>query len=214
MNTRGETRLHHMAAAPSDPNSQTDASRPGATPRDHTPLQPMGQESTALKLNTMFVMSKSFCTVGRSPRFSGCGWTRDHMSGFAEALPMFKKVRVLDLCYNNFKDEAAEVLASALKATCVLCYWRHRQPIQHFTPGIVQEFRQHQSVGFGLQVKIYESASDVLVCGMVFPSSSHDSCGEQCSLVSLGDCILPVVGVSRMVSWCFIPVNMVSTESI
>ena len=136
-----------MAGAPSDPNSPSDApitrssitSRSRATPRDHTPLQPMEQECTARKINIMFVMFKSVCTVGRSPRFASCGWTRDHMSDFAKALPMFKKLRVLDLATaTDLKDEAAEVLASALKATCVLCYWRrHRQPIQRFTPGIV-----------------------------------------------------------------------------
>ena len=132
------------AVAPSDPNSPSDApitrssitSR--ATPRDHTPLQPMGEESTALKLNIMFVMFKSVCTVGRSPRFAYCGWTRDHMSDLAKALPRFKKLRILNLNCNDLKDEGAEVLASALKATCVLCCWRrHRQPIQRSTPGIV-----------------------------------------------------------------------------
>ena len=60
------------------------------------------------------------------------------MSDLAKALPMFKKLRVLDLRENDLQDEGAEVLASALKAICVLsCWQRHRQPIQRFTPELV-----------------------------------------------------------------------------
>ena len=60
------------------------------------------------------------------------------MSDLAKALPRFTKLRILNLAYNDLQDEGAEVLASALKATCVLCCWRrHRQQIQRFTPGIV-----------------------------------------------------------------------------
>ena len=44
------------------------------------------------------------------------------MSDFAQALPRFKALRFLSLNCNNLQDEGAEVLATALKATCVLCY--------------------------------------------------------------------------------------------
>ena len=109
-----------------------------ATPRDHTPLQPMRQQSTTLKIHKMFVVSKSPCTVGRTPRFESCGWTKHHMADFAKALPMFSKLRVLNLNFNDLQDEGTEVLASALKATWILSCWRsHPQPIQCFTPGIV-----------------------------------------------------------------------------
>ena len=60
------------------------------------------------------------------------------MSDLGKALPRFTKLRVLNISENDLQDEGAEVVASALKATCVLCYWRrHQQPIQRFTPGIV-----------------------------------------------------------------------------
>ena len=113
------------------------------TPRDPPPppphtLQPIGQKATTVKIHIMFVMSKSACTVGRTPRFAYCDWTKHHMSDCAKALPMFQKLRILNLNGNNLKDEGTELLASALKATWILCYWRsHPQPSQCITLGRV-----------------------------------------------------------------------------
>ena len=60
------------------------------------------------------------------------------MSDFAKALPKFSKLRILNLERNNLQNEGTELLASALKATWILCYWRsHPQPSECITPGIV-----------------------------------------------------------------------------
>ena len=58
----------------------------------------------------------------RRLRFSGAGWTADHMRDFAEALPMFTQLKELRLSNNKLQDEGAATLAWCLEAPLVLCH--------------------------------------------------------------------------------------------